>query len=182
MTKKRIVGKYSPSRGRGAKAVFLDRDGVINREMEAYVFRSKDFEILPDVAAALSLLQKNGYLLIIITNQSGIGRGLYKKTDVERLHKYLRRYLKESGITLSEIYYCCHHPVSGNCICRKPDSLLVEKAAARFKINVEESWFIGDKERDVLAGEKAGVRGILMEGNSSLLSAIKRIPGLKFRN
>ncbi len=163
------------------KAVFLDRDGVINREMNAYVFNRKDFEILPDVAEALALLKLNGYIHIIISNQSGIGRGLYKIQDVEKLHKYLRKYLKSAGIVIKEIYYCVHHPESGNCICRKPDSLLVEKALARFNINAGDSWFIGDKERDVLAGEKAGVNGILIEQNTSLLEAVMRIPGLKLK-
>jgi len=163
------------------KAIFLDRDGVLNREMDAYVYRLKDFEILPDMAAALSLLKKNGYMLIVITNQGGIGKGLYTVADVDRLHKHLRVYLAKYGITLDEIYYCVHHPESGNCICRKPDSLLVEKAVARFNIDVKESWFIGDKERDILAGKKAGVKGILMEQNTSILDAVKKIPGLKAR-
>ncbi len=163
------------------KAVLLDRDGVINREIDAYIFRRREFEILPDVPAALTLLKKNGFMLIIISNQGGIGKGLYKIPDVEKLHKYLISYLKDSGITIREIYYCVHHPENGNCICRKPDSLMVEKAIARFNINAEESWFIGDKERDILAGEKAGVKGILMTQNTSLLNAVKKIPGLKLK-
>ena len=155
------------------KAVLLDRDGVINRERGDYTFRIEDFEILPDVTKALKMLQKAGYLLIIISNQSGIGRGLFKIEDTEKMHGYLLDELKKEKIHIEEIYYCVHHPETGSCQCRKPDSLNVEKALARFNIDPKQSFFIGDKERDVLAGEKVGVKGILMESNSSLVTAIK---------
>ncbi len=155
------------------KAVLLDRDGVINRERNDYTFRIEDFEILPDVIKALQLLQKAGYLLVIISNQSGIGRGLFKIEDTEKMHAHLLKELKKENIRIEEIYYCVHHPETGTCICRKPDSLNVEKALARFDINPLFSYFIGDKERDVLAGEKVGVKGILMESNSSLVEAIQ---------
>lgn len=158
------------------KAVFLDRDGVINRELDDYAFRLEDFEILPDVVPALSELKRRGYILIVVSNQGGIGKDLFTIVDVERLHMHLRDFLGEYDITIDEIYYCVHHPISGSCICRKPDSLLVEKAIARFNIDVKKSFFIGDKERDVLAGEKVGVKGILIEQNTSLLDAIKQIP------
>jgi D-glycero-D-manno-heptose 1,7-bisphosphate phosphatase len=155
------------------KAVFLDRDGVLNRERNDYTFRMEDFEILPDVSKALKLLQKAGYILVIISNQSGIGRGLFKIEDTEKLHNYLLGILRKDGIKIEEIYYCVHHPETGSCLCRKPDSLHVEKALARFDIDPILSYFIGDKERDVLAGEKVGVKGILMESNSSLADAIQ---------
>jgi D-glycero-D-manno-heptose 1,7-bisphosphate phosphatase len=157
------------------KAVLLDRDGVLNKEREEYNFRLEDFEILPDIVPALKLLRERGYLLIVISNQSGIGRGLFKVADVEMVHRKLKDYLKEHGLYLDEMYYCTHHPESGNCICRKPDSLLVEKALARFKADPAQSYFIGDKERDVLAGKKVGVEGILIPSNLSLLEAIQPI-------
>jgi len=155
------------------KAVLLDRDGVINRERNDYTFRMEDFEILPDVVEALKLLQKAGYLLIIISNQSGIGRGLFKIEDTEKLHAGLLKELKKEKIHIEEIYYCVHHPETGSCLCRKPDSLHVEKALARFNIDPSVSFFVGDKERDTLAGEKVGVKGILMESNTSLVKAIQ---------
>ena len=155
------------------KAVLLDRDGVLNKERGDYTFRMEDFEILPDVAKALKLLQEAGYLLIIISNQSGIGRGLFKIEDTEKLHRYLLETLKKDGIKIEEIYYCVHHPETGSCLCRKPDSLHVEKALARFNIDPILSYFIGDKERDVLAGEKVGVKGILIESNTSLVDAVQ---------
>lgn len=155
------------------KAVLLDRDGVINRERGDYTFRIEDFEILPDVFEALQILQKAGYLLIIISNQSGIGRGLFKIEDTEKMHGYLLDELKKHHIHIEEIYYCVHHPETGSCLCRKPDSLNVEKALARFDIDPAQSFFIGDKERDTIAGERVGVKGILIESNASLVEAIQ---------
>jgi len=149
------------------KAIFLDRDGVINFE-RGFTFKLEDFKILPDVFEVLKRFQAKGYLLIVISNQSGIGKNLYTQDDVEVLHKYLLNELKKNKIQLQEVYYCVHHPDSGKCLCRKPDALFVEKAIARFNIDPLKSYFIGDKERDVEAGEKCGVKGILIEANSSL--------------
>lgn len=156
------------------KAVFLDRDGVINVE-RGYTHRLEDFVILPDVIEVLQLLQKRGYLLVVVTNQSGVAKGLYTQSDVEMVHSYMLNEFTKNGIVLSEIYYCLHHPDVSNCICRKPDSLFVEKALARFNIEKSKSYFIGDKERDVEAGEKAGVTGILIEANSPLKDILHQI-------
>lgn len=149
------------------KAVFLDRDGVINVE-RGYTHRLEDFIILPDLIESLQEFLRRGYLLVVVSNQSGIAKNLYKQEEVEVLHAYLIGVLKQYNIQLSEIYYCVHHPDVSKCICRKPDSLFVEKALARFQIDAAKSFFIGDKERDVEAAEKAGVKGILIEANSSL--------------
>ncbi len=156
------------------KAVFLDRDGVINVE-RGYTHRLEDFVILPDLLEVLQLFQKKGYLLIVISNQSGIAKGLYKQQEVEILHKFMVQEFTKNGIELSEIYYCVHHPDVSKCICRKPDSLFVEKALARFNIDAKQSYFIGDKERDTEAAEKAGVKGILIEANISLKTILNQI-------
>jgi D-glycero-D-manno-heptose 1,7-bisphosphate phosphatase len=156
------------------KAIFLDRDGVINVE-RGYTHRLEDFVILPDLIDVLQFLQKKDYLLIVISNQSGIAKELYQQREVEVLHDYLKEQLIKNGIQLSEIYYCVHHPDVGRCICRKPDSLFVEKALARFDIDAKQSYFIGDKERDTEAAEKAGVKGILIEANSSLKDILNQI-------
>lgn len=156
------------------KAVFLDRDGVINVE-RGYTHRLEDFVILPDLIEVLQLLQKKGYLLIIVSNQSGIAKEFYKQTDVEILHTHLLEVFKKNNIVLSEIYYCVHHPDVSRCICRKPDSLFVEKGLARFDIDASKSYFIGDKERDTEAAEKAGVKGFLIEANSSLKLLLNQI-------
>lgn len=149
------------------KAIFLDRDGVINFE-RGYTHRLEDFQILPDLFEALRKFRAEGFLLVVISNQSGIAKQLYKQEDVEVLHEYLLKELQKAGIQLEEIYYCVHHPDVSRCICRKPDSLFVEKALARFEIDPKRSFFIGDKERDVQAAEKAGVKGILIHENTSL--------------
>ncbi len=156
------------------KAVFLDRDGVINLE-RGFTYRIEDFEILPGLTDALWEFRKRGYLLIVVSNQSGIAKGLYKQSDVEILHEYLNRYLKKTDLSFDEIYYCVHHPDVSRCICRKPDSLFIEKALARFNIDPALSWFIGDKERDTEAAHKAGVRGILIKANTPLTEIMDRI-------
>jgi D-glycero-D-manno-heptose 1,7-bisphosphate phosphatase len=156
------------------KAIFLDRDGVINVE-RGYTNLLEDFVILPDLMEVLQLFQQKGYLLVVVSNQSGIAKGLYKQEEVEVLHEYLIKELNKNKITLSEIYYCVHHPDVSNCICRKPDSLFVEKALARFNIDAKKSYFIGDKDRDTEAAEKAGVKGILIEANISLKTILDQI-------
>lgn len=156
------------------KAIFLDRDGVINVE-RGYTHRLEDFVILPDLIEVLKILQKRGYLLIIITNQSGIAKDLYTQADVEMLHHYLLQEFKKNDIVISEIYYCIHHPDVSRCICRKPDSLFVEKGLARFQVDPDKSYFIGDKDRDVEAAAKGGVKGIQIPSNSSLKLILDQI-------
>ena len=154
------------------KALFLDRDGVLNRERGEYTYLAKDFELLPDVSSALKLVQEKGFLLIVVSNQGGIAKGLYTHSQVEGLHSLMASKLSESGIYLDEFYYCPHHDAIGKCICRKPNSLMLEKAIARFDIDVNESVFIGDSNRDVEAAEKVGVKGILVDSNSSFLKIV----------
>ena len=156
------------------KAIFLDRDGVINTE-RGYTHRVEDFSILPDVAETLRIFMQRGYLLIVVTNQSGIAKELYRCEDVEAVHRHMTEELGREGIRFEEVYYCKHHPDTGKCICRKPDSLFVEKALARFDIDPAKRYFIGDKERDVQAAAKAGVEGILVESNSPLKNLLGRI-------
>jgi len=156
------------------KAIFLDRDGVINVE-RGYTNRLEDFVILPDLIEVLKLFKQKGYLLIVISNQSGIAKDLYTQPEVEVLHQYLAVELKKHSIVLDEIYYCVHHSDVSRCICRKPDSLFVEKSLARFNIDPAKSYFIGDKPRDVEAGEKVGVKGILIEANVSLKTILNKI-------
>lgn len=157
------------------KAIFLDRDGVINEERGDYTWLLEDFKLNKDLIPALQAFQKEGYLLIIISNQGGIGKGMYTKADADYLHLHLERHLENQGIHISEVYYCPHHPDNTKCICRKPDSLLLEKAMARFGIDPKLSWFIGDADRDVEAGTKAGVRTLKVLSNSSLLEILPLI-------
>lgn len=152
------------------KAIFLDRDGVLNRETSAgYIWQVDDFEVLPDVIETLQVLRDKGFIFVVVSNQSGVAKELYTRDDVERLHKVLRASLKKKGIHIHEIYYCLHHSDLTKCLCRKPGTLFIEKAIARFNVDPELSYFIGDKEhRDMEAARNAGVKGILIPSNSSL--------------
>ena len=147
----------------------MDRDGVINFE-KGYITSVSDFKILPDVFEVLREFQQNGYLLIVITNQGGISKKLFTEKGLEEMNGYLVSELQKRQIQLTEIYYCIHHPDSdsGDCICRKPGSLMIEKAMARFNVDPKRSFFIGDKETDMQAAERAGVAGIRIPTNSSL--------------
>lgn len=157
------------------KVVFLDRDGVLNRERGEHTFRAEDFEILPDVVDALLQWKQKGYEFIVVTNQSGISRGLYDHKAVIELHDILVQHLAQNGIELLDMYYCPHLTELGKCLCRKPESLLFEKAIARHGVDVHNSVCIGDKERDIFGAEKAGIRGILIASNSSLLNVANQI-------
>ena len=156
------------------KAVFLDRDGVINKEI-GFVFRVEDFVLTGDIIESLRKLQDAGFIFIVVTNQSGIAKELYKHEDVERVHTYMLSLMKENGITISEIYYCPHHSDIEPCTCRKPDSGMLEKGIARFNIDVSKSFLIGDKERDVQAGEKAGVKAFHIKSDSPIMGIVEEI-------
>ncbi len=149
------------------KAAFLDRDGVINVDVLDYTSRVENFEFLPGVFDGLKSLQKKGFLLIVITNQGGIAKGLYTEEDVDTLHQWMCNQLEQNGIHITEIYFCPHHDVSGKCLCRKPGSLMFEKAMARFDIDMKQSFFMGDKETDVQAAIAAGVRPVKVVVNST---------------
>ncbi len=157
------------------KAIFLDRDGIINVE-RGYTHRLEDFQILPGVMEVLREWQAKGYMFCIVSNQSGIGKSLYTQENVETIHAFLMKEFEKEKVKISEVYYCVHHPDTGRCICRKPDSLFLEKGMARFNIDPSKSFFIGDKDRDVQAGQKAGVTSILVEANSPLKNILNLIP------
>lgn len=151
------------------KAVFLDRDGVLNKELGDYVCRVEDFEVLEHNFKVLKDLQDQGYLLIVITNQGGLAKAWYSEDDLQKMHHQLKLKYASVGVHFSEIYYCNHHPeYNGKCLCRKPGSIMLEKAIGRFNIDASKSYFIGDRERDVLAGEAAGVTGILIDSDQPI--------------
>lgn len=158
------------------KAVFLDRDGVLNKEMGDYVCRLEDFIILEHNFEPLKKLQERGFLLIVITNQGGLAKGWYSEKTLGKMNKALKDTYAEQGIELIEVYYCNHHPeYNGKCLCRKPGSMMLEKAIGRFNIDASKSYFIGDRERDVLAGEAAGVKGILIESDQPISDVMEQI-------
>lgn len=158
------------------KAVFLDRDGIINVEIGDYIQCFEDFTLLPNLGEALKSLIDKGYILVVITNQGGLAKKLYTTEELDKMHNYLMLEMRKFGVEFTEIYYCPHHPdYNGKCLCRKPDSQLLEKAIARFNIDPSKSYFIGDKQRDVDAGEKVGVKGILVDSNPNLFEVVSRI-------
>jgi D-glycero-D-manno-heptose 1,7-bisphosphate phosphatase len=157
------------------KAIFLDRDGIINKERGEYTYRMEDFLILPDVAEVLSILQRRGFLLIVITNQGGIAKGIYTAEEVRVLHNFMKNELEKFGVHLSAVYFCPHHPDFGNCLCRKPNSSMLERAIARFKIDVSASFLVGDKPSDVEAGERVGIKSYQLVSNSSLRAILDLI-------
>jgi D-glycero-D-manno-heptose 1,7-bisphosphate phosphatase len=163
-----------------SKCIFLDRDGVLNEEIGNYVFKKDDFKIVEGVPEALQMLKNAGYLLIVITNQSGIAKGLYTRNDVLECHEFLQ---KECNYLIDDIYFCPHHEDFNTAsLLKKPDSLMIEKAMAKYNIDPTQSWMIGDQMRDIEAGKKAGLRTIYISQNkkealasantSSLLNAV----------
>jgi D-glycero-D-manno-heptose 1,7-bisphosphate phosphatase len=157
------------------KALFLDRDGVINHDPGDYTYSLQEFVILPTVMHALQLAQSKGYKIIIITNQGGIAKGLYTHETVEEIHSFFRQECSKNNIEITDIYYSIDHPEIGNSISRKPHSLMVERALQRYNIDPQLSFMIGDRDRDVQCAEGAGVRGIKMEVNGPLLDYVQSI-------
>lgn len=141
------------------KAVFLDRDGVLNQEMGEYVWEVEKFVVLPGVAQSLARLKAAGYYLIVVTNQAGIAKGLYTPAHVQACHQKLQQ---ATGGALDALYFAPGHPSMSESLARKPDSLMLEKAAARFQLDMARCWLVGDRLRDMQAGHRVGVRGILV--------------------
>jgi D-glycero-D-manno-heptose 1,7-bisphosphate phosphatase len=140
------------------KAVFLDRDGTINVDRH-YVYKLEDFEFLPGVPQAIKFLNDAGYKVIVVSNQSGIARGFYTATDVEKLHGYIDGELAKHGARIDAYYICPHHPdFTGECECRKPKTGLVERAVMEFEIDVSLSYMVGDKESDEECAKAARLR------------------------
>lgn len=155
------------------KGLFLDRDGVINRELGAHTTRVADFAVLPGVPEAIAAAVAAGWTVVVITNQSGIQLGLYDEAELARMHHYLHEMLRDHGAHLADILHCPHHPTKGKCLCRKPGGLLLQRGAARHGLALHGSVMIGDRDRDMEAAASVGVRGILVVANESLLNCLR---------
>lgn len=160
------------------KAVFLDRDGVINDGSLYYTYRTQDFVINKGVIEGLTLLIEHGFILIVITNQSGVAKGIYTESDVEQVHDYMRQILGEHNIPIQHVYYCPHHPSVAQCLCRKPGTQLFETAIRSYDIDTRLSYMIGDSPRDIEAAAKVGVAGFLIQKNENILPYCEKIVGL----
>jgi D-glycero-D-manno-heptose 1,7-bisphosphate phosphatase len=149
------------------KAVFLDRDGTINVEVQ-YLSRVEDFHFIPGVPWALKRLKDAGFLLVVVTNQSGIGRGLYDVAALESIHSHMHSDLESFGAPIDACYFCPHHPehATGDylqeCGCRKPLPGMLQQAALDLNIDLAASFMIGDKLADVQAGLNAGCTSLLV--------------------
>lgn len=158
------------------KAVFLDRDGTINEDQE-YIYRPEDFVFLPGAVEGLRILQECDFKLIIITNQSGIARGIYREEDFLFLNEWMLKLLKQKGITIDRVYFCPHLPDAKiakyrkRCNCRKPRTGLYMQAAADYHIDFSQSYAIGDRLRDCAICENTGCQGYLI-GNKENMKII----------
>lgn len=138
------------------KAVFIDRDGVINVEKD-YVYKIEDFGFIDGVFESCRYLQELGYKLIVITNQSGIGRGYYTQSDFEKLTSWMIEEFAKNGISITHVYHCPHAPKE-ECSCRKPKTGMIDMAVKEFDIDVRKSYLIGDKVSDIECAKNANIK------------------------
>ncbi|HCM77130.1 MAG TPA: D,D-heptose 1,7-bisphosphate phosphatase [Cytophagales bacterium] len=139
------------------KCVFLDRDGVLNEDRPDYVYQLDHFKIMAGVPLALQQLKDAGFLLLVVTNQAGISKGIYTQQDMEKCHRYLQ---EQCGGLIDHFYFSPYHPTISESLGRKPGSLLFEKGIARYNIDPTTSWMIGDRERDLIPARLLGTRTI----------------------
>ncbi len=144
-----------------AKALFLDRDGTINIEKN-YLFRIEDFEFREGIFHLAKEFYDRGYLIFVVTNQSGIARGLYSGDDFHRLTEWMVGQFRLKGIEIEKVYYCPHHPeINGVCTCRKPQPGMILEAIREYNLDAGECVLIGDNDRDIEAGRRAGIKKLL---------------------
>jgi len=151
------------------KAIFLDRDGVILKE-KGHISSLEQVEIFPYAADCLTRLKKAGYLLIVITNQSAVARGIITENELDRIHTHLLQILP-----IDDIFYCPHYPMLPEqkpfgikCTCRKPETGLITRAVIKYGISLVESYMVGDRASDILAGQNAGIKTILLNSGYGL--------------
>ena len=159
------------------RAVFLDRDGVINNDSgHYYVYKPEDFILNDGIIEGLKLLSNEGLKLIIVSNQGGVAKGVYTEKDIHKVHEKLLSELKKHSVEIDAIYYCPHHNSVSDCECRKPKPGMILNAVKEFGINPLESYLIGDSTRDIIAGKNAGLKKcFLIEKNSSIVPVCKKI-------
>jgi D-glycero-D-manno-heptose 1,7-bisphosphate phosphatase len=155
------------------RAVFLDRDGTLNVD-KGFVHAPRDFEFVEGAVEAVKRLKESGFVVVVVTNQSGVGRGLYTERDVRRLHRWVNGELGKRGTTIDRFYFCPHHPDARvrryrrDCPCRKPGPGMLLRAMSELGIEPRASYMIGDAARDVTAGKKAGVTAILIRARGTM--------------
>ena len=146
------------------KVFFLDRDGVVNIDSH-YTYKSSEFIFRDGIFTLCKTLENQGFKIIIVTNQSGIGRGYFTESDFKKLTLWMLEEFKKHKIKILDIFHCPHSPDS-KCACRKPKPGLIHKACSKFKIEIDKSWLIGDKESDIKAAEAAGILNTILLGSN----------------
>lgn len=164
----------------GKRAAFLDRDGVLNVD-HGYVHKPEQLEWIPGAPEAVRLLNDAGYLVIVVTNQSGVARGYYGEADVQAFHNHLQEKLRAYGAHIDAFYYCPHHPegvvkeLAIRCHCRKPEPGMIERAARDWPLDLSRSFLIGDKDADMTAAAAGHIRGVRFDANKdSLLDLVRQ--------
>jgi D-glycero-D-manno-heptose 1,7-bisphosphate phosphatase len=142
------------------KTIFLDRDGVINKET-GYLHKIEDFKFINGVFEACQHYEQLGYKIVIVTNQSGISRGYYTEIDFENLTNWMLSKFKNNNINILDIFHCPHLP-DANCNCRKPKPGMLLEAKYKHNIDMQNSWMIGDKESDILAANSSGISNTIL--------------------
>ena len=142
------------------KTIFLDRDGVINKEKN-YLYKINDFEFIEGIFESCNHFKNLGYEIIVITNQSGISRGFYNDNDFQKITSWMKNQFKNNGINILDVFYC-PHDISAECNCRKPKPGLFKMAQKKYNIDMSKSWMIGDKEIDITASSAAGVQNSIL--------------------
>lgn len=152
------------------RAVFLDKDGTLIENVP-YSVDLKQIKFENGVIEGLRILQKIGFKFIIVSNQSGVGRGFFKKKELKKVQEYLKKYLFQKGIKMNDFFYCFHY--KEDCLCRKPKPGLITRASKKLKINLNQSWMIGDILNDIEAGNRAGCKTALIDKEKKLQLMIK---------
>lgn len=159
----------------GQKAIFLDRDGVINVERGDYTFRTEDFHIIPGVKEAVRKFHKAGFLICVITNQAGISLGRYTVDQMKVCHDLMKAAIPE----ISAVYYCPYHPEVTKSLARKPSTLMFERAIARFRIDPDLSAMIGDRERDLIPARKLNMKTFMITSDQVNASVGQSVSSLQ---
>jgi len=177
--RKNGMAKHLAVKSDRKRAVFLDRDGTINREIN-FVKRVDDFILLEGAGEAIHILNQENFLVIVLTNQSGVARGFFSEKTLQDIHEEMRKQLASLGAKIDGLYYCPHHPTEGQdrylkrCSCRKPQSGLFLKALEDFQLDPKQCYAVGDKPRDLIPARELGCKTVYLNENPST-SAIKSL-------
>ncbi|WP_096199689.1 D-glycero-alpha-D-manno-heptose-1,7-bisphosphate 7-phosphatase [Bacillus sp. FJAT-45350] len=163
------------------KAVFLDRDGVINEVLSSrvkFVNKPKDLYLLEGVGEAVKVINEAGYKVFVVTNQGGVGLGFMKEHTLQKVHEKMIEDIRNEGGRIDDVAYCPHNPHAG-CACRKPEAQMLLNLAEKHQIDLSKSYMVGDREPDIEAGKKAGVKETIFIGDEKTsYGADKAFPSL----